>query len=72
MGNAFLDELFGGQEGIIYAPVKGETWEQHFFAWPQERPQLERHIENYDRRDVYLSPVLFSERKVTPRILQGI
>lgn len=62
MTNEFLTDLFGDQEGIVYAPVKSDKWEQHFFAWPQERDLLEQHVEDFNSRDVYLSPVLFKEK----------
>jgi AAA domain len=71
MTNEFLTDLFGEQEGIVYSPIKGEKWEQHFFEWPKEQLELERHIENYDKRDVYLSPVLFNDRKITPETFKG-
>ena len=71
MTNEFLSELFDGQEGIVYAPVKGEIWEQHFFEWPQERNKLERHLKDYDKRDVYISPVLFNEPRISPETFRG-
>jgi archaellum biogenesis ATPase FlaH len=71
--NEFLSDLFGDQEGYVYSPVKegGTNWKQHFFAWPQERDQLEGHIENYNQRDVYLSPVLFNEKRIAPETFKG-
>ncbi len=71
MTNEFLNDLFGGQEGVIYSPVKGEIWEQHFFKWPQEQPKLERHISDYNKRDVYISPVLFNDRRISPETFKG-
>lgn len=71
MTNEFLNDLFGDQEGIIYSPVKAEKWEQHFFEWPQETDKLEGHIGNFNKRDVYLSPVLFSDKRVTPETFKG-
>jgi hypothetical protein len=71
MSNKFLADLFDGQEGIVYAPIKGKTWEQHFFEWPLEREKLERHLKDYDKRDVYLSPVLFNERRIAPETFKG-
>ncbi len=46
-------------------------WEQHFFEWPNEKSRLERHIANYDKRDVYISPVLFSAKRVAPDTFKG-
>lgn len=71
MTNEFLIDLFGDQEGIVYAPVKGETWKQHFFQWPQEQAKLERHLSDYDKRDVYLSPVLFTEKRIAPETFKS-
>lgn len=71
MTSEFLSDLFDGQEGIIYAPIKGDRWEQHFFEWPKERERLERHLNDFDSRDVYLSPVLFNNKKITPDSFKG-
>lgn len=71
MSNEFLTDLFGDQDGIVYAPVKGEGWKQYFFEWPQEREKLEKHLEDYNKRDVYISPVLFSERRIAPETFRG-
>lgn len=71
MTNEFLTDLFGDQEGIVYSPVMGERWKQYFFEWPQERDKLERHLRNYDKRDVYISPVLFNERRISPETFKG-
>lgn len=71
MSNEFLTDLFGEQEGIVYSPTKGNTWEQHFFEWPQERERLEEHIENFTEREVYISPVLFNSRRIAPETFKG-
>ncbi len=69
--NEFLHDLFGEQEGIVYSPIKGNTWKQHFFEWPQEQPQLEDHINDFQSRDVYISPVLFNDRRISPETFKG-
>jgi len=71
MTSEFLSDLFGEQEGIVYSPVKGEKWKQYFFDWQKERDQLEEHINDFQKRDVYISPVLFSERRITPETFRG-
>lgn len=71
MAKEFLTDLFGDQEGIVYSPVKGEVWKQFFFEWPQEQDKLERHLDDFDKRDVYLSPVLFTERRIAPETFKG-
>jgi AAA domain len=71
MSSEFLNDLFGDQEGIVYSPVKGRVWEQHFFTWPQERDKLERHINDFNTRDVYISPVLFTEKRISPETFKG-
>jgi hypothetical protein len=71
MDNEFLSDLFEGQEGIVYSPIKGRIWEQHFFEWPQERAKLEQHIKDYNGREVYISPVLFNERRIAPETFRG-
>lgn len=71
--NEFLSDLFGEQEGYAYSPVKegGTKWKQHFFEWPQEREQLEEHIGDYNKRDVYISPVLFNSKRIAPETFKG-
>jgi hypothetical protein len=71
LANEFLEDLYGDQTGIVYSPIKGERWEQHFFEWPQERDKLERHIDDFAKRDVYLSPVLFNEPRIAPETFKG-
>lgn len=71
MTNDFLTDLFGDQEGIVYSPVKGKIWEQYFFQWPQEAIALEAHINDFDKRDVYISPVLFTEARIAPETFKG-
>lgn len=46
-------------------------WEQHFFEWPRERAKLERHVDDYAKRDVYISPVLFTEKRISPETFKG-
>jgi AAA domain-containing protein len=71
MTNDFLTDLFGDQEGIVYSPVKGKIWEQYFFKWPQEASALEAHINDFQQRDVYVSPVLFTEARIAPETFKG-
>lgn len=71
LSNEFLDDLFGDHEGYVYSPIKGDRWEQHFFEWPTEREALERHIDDYTNRDVYISPVLFTEKAIRPDTFKG-
>jgi archaellum biogenesis ATPase FlaH len=70
--NEYLTDLFGDQNGIVYSPVKkGDHFKQYFFDWPQERDKLERHLDDYGDRDVYISPVLFNERRIAPETFRG-
>jgi archaellum biogenesis ATPase FlaH len=74
--NEFLTDLFGDQEGIVYSPVLSDTvnrknWKQYFFEWPAERDKLESHISDFNTRDVYISPVLFNERRIAPETFKG-
>lgn len=71
MTNEFLTDLFGEQEGIVYSPIKDNKWEQHFFTWPQEQRNLKDHIGDCNKRDVYLSPVLFNEKRINPETFKG-
>ena len=62
-----LDFLFKDNPGYVYAPIKrsNQEWRQRWFNWPTERPELLDWIitESLDS-DVYLSPVIFKEKKV--------
>lgn len=71
--NQFLSDLFGDQEGVIYSPVLDTTkvWKQYFFNWPQEQFQLENHIGDCNKRDVYMSPVLFNAKHIAPETFKG-
>lgn len=70
--NEFLDDLFGDQEGIVYSPAKqGKSFKQYFFEWPQERDQLEAHLNDFNKRDVYVSPVLFNSKVISPESFLG-
>lgn len=72
MSNEYLSDLFGDQNGIVYAPAKqGNSFKQYFFEWPQEREALEKHIGNFNKRDVYISPVLFNEKRIAPETFKG-
>ena len=75
MTNEFLTDLFGDQEGFVYSPIKDpkidKDWHQHFFSWPQERDLLEEHLENYNSREVYISPVLFTDPRISPETFKG-
>ncbi len=69
--NQFLQDLYGEQEGFVYAPTKEGGWKQHFFEWPKERAALESHLTKYNEYDVYISPVLFSEKRIAPETFKG-
>jgi hypothetical protein len=71
MTNEFLTDLFGDNEGIVYSPVKGNVFKQHFFEWPQERNLLEVHVNDFNKRDVYISPVLFNDKRIVPETFKG-
>lgn len=67
----FVDELFGEQEGVVYAPTKTAYWNQKFFNWPQQRQELLDHLNDYTAREVYISPILFTEPRVHPSTFKG-
>lgn len=63
-----LEFLFKDDSGYVYSPVKQKDgkWVQRFYNWPLERGNLEDWItSNSLESDVYLSPVLFKEKKVS-------
>ena len=63
-----LDFLFKEDIGYVYAPIKkaDQSWKQQWFRWPVERPSvLDWIITHSLESDVYLSPVIFKEKKVS-------
>ena len=61
----YLNLLFDGLEGYVYAPVKSSTaWTQKFFQWPSEATELQDWITTSDLEPsshVYISPAIYSE-----------
>lgn len=59
----FLDTLFEGQEGFVYAPTKSPKtghWQTYLFSWPKQRDSIVTHIMDASRtKEAYLSPSLF-------------
>lgn len=70
----YLDLLFNGMEGYVYAPLKfSDHWEEHYFDLPKERPQLERHIQsNGNQCDVYLSPAVYAHKSPTKKAIKNL
>lgn len=76
MSNEFLSDLFGDQTGIVYSPVltdivKRKNWKQHFFDLATERDKLEAHLSDFNQREVYISPVLFNDKRISPETFKG-
>lgn len=68
----FLDELYGDKTGYVYSPVmESKRWLPHFFEWPLHRDNLITHLKDHSSRDVYISPVLFTAKRVSPRTFKG-
>lgn len=64
-----IDFLFGKDKGYIYSPIKRKTgeWIPKWFSYPLERGNLIDWITIESREsDVYLSPGLWKEKKITP------
>lgn len=60
----YLQILFDGSEGYVYAPVKNSdgTFDKEFFAWPAQQDALLAKIEAFkDRGDLYVGPALYRE-----------
>lgn len=60
---SFLDSLFEGQEGYIYAPTKSadsEFWQTYFFKWPSQRKAAATHLLLSSKdKDAYVAPSIF-------------
>lgn len=64
-----LEFLFSTDTGYIYSPIKKRSgeWIQKWFTWPLERGNLQDWIKSEAlESDVYLSPVIWKEKKITP------
>lgn len=61
----FLDFLFEGQDGYVYAPTKHLAtgfWQPYHFLWPDSREEIISHLLMRSKdTDVYVSPSLFKE-----------
>jgi hypothetical protein len=70
--DAFVEELFGAAEGIVYTPYRfGKRFYQQFYDWPNEKDKLLEHLHNYKDREIYISPSLFSKRVINPDTFKG-
>lgn len=60
---AFLDTLFGNQEGYVYCPTKNvdtEYWQPYFFKWPSQKTPILTHLMDQSKdKDCYVAPSLF-------------
>jgi hypothetical protein len=70
----FFEFIYGQQTGYVYAPIKSfddkQTWEKHFFHWPNEKDKLIQHvIANTHTHEVYFSPALFIRPAYHPESL---
>ena len=59
----FLVDLFGDNEGVVYAPTKGATAEsfiRYYFNWPTQKSEIVRHMldANQQKKDVWVAPAL--------------
>lgn len=70
----YLDILFDGLEGFVYSPVKTPTsWDQNFFQYPQERPQLVEHIKAQSAvGDVYISPAVYKSKVANKESIKSL
>lgn len=75
----FLEDLFGGQEGIVYSPTitnrsksnPDGKFTQHFFKWPEHKDKLLEHISKFSEKDVYIAPALFNAPAITRNNFKG-
>lgn len=63
--DAFIDTLFQGQVGYIYAPTKNPAtgrWQTYFFTYPEQREDAVTHIlDATNTKEAYIAPSLFSK-----------
>lgn len=64
----FLHTLFGDNEGVVYAPTKGETaksFVRYFFDWPSQSNDVVQHMlqANNEGRDAWVAPALMKTKR---------
>lgn len=70
----FAEFLFGEQTGFTYSPVKRPTgdWIVNFFEWPVQKEAMFDWIRTEAlESDVYLSPVIYSEKKAEKQYVKS-
>lgn len=71
----FLDFLYGVEDGFVYLPTKDPDsgkWFQEWFKWPSNRKDAVNHVLLKSKtREVYMSPVIFTEAKVNASYVKG-
>lgn len=66
---AFLEFLYGKEQGYVYSPTKNPdpenpVFQQYFFQWPTERENLTAHIRrSTERLEVYVGPALYHSKQ---------
>lgn len=72
---SFLQLLFGEETGLVYVPTKNPAtgyWQQYFFSWPEQRPDITTHILDATRtKEAYIAPSLFSKMEAKKNAWQG-
>jgi len=70
----FVTDLFENQEGFIYSPFKKiltTRWYSKFFQWPDQKDKFLEHIQDFNDREIYLSPALFTAPRINPTTFKG-
>jgi KaiC/GvpD/RAD55 family RecA-like ATPase len=71
----FFNTIWRDTEGYVYLPTAGKDgdWKKVFFQWPKHRAEILSHVERNaaERREVYYSPVLYSEPRPKKDYIKG-
>lgn len=65
--NEFINFLYEGLEGYVYVvakqPDSSESWDQAFFEYPLQVPQILKAINTYSKtHEVYMAPAIFKSK----------
>ena len=64
----FLTTMYGENEGIVYAPTKGESAKsfiRYYFEWPEQRDDVIQHMvqANQQGKDAWVAPALLKSKR---------
>jgi len=71
----FFEYMYGDRDGFVYTPTKNHAdgqWHPNFFRWPAQKKELIRHFLKPDGRDLYFSPALWGNTRISRESFLGV